>query len=289
MVPVRALGRCGGKLSDINDAIRWAAGKVPARDGQGDEVWNENPADIINLSIGLFEPCPASMQAAINDAVAAGAIVVVGGGQFPRRHQVCRAGRLRQRHFGGGGRRARRAGALLQLRGPGVTIMAPGGDMTRDDDGDGRPDGILSTTLLDQLLRSGQADACEVEQCYYSYENGTSMAAPHVAAALALLKAKFPAAVPSELKTRLLQASSPRTALQCSGKCTNYPGSQPIPGQDGLCFLPCGGATLNLGERKPSVGVLSAWGGKNGGAGSGVDNRNDAGVRMQRRHDDARR
>ena len=117
IVPVRALGRCGGKLSDINDAIRWAAGKVPARDGAGNEVWNANPADIINLSIGLFEPCPASMQAAINDAVAAGAIVVVGGGQFPRRHQIRRAGRMRQRHLGGGRRCARRPHALFQLRG----------------------------------------------------------------------------------------------------------------------------------------------------------------------------
>src|SRR5690606_5569228 len=80
IVPVRALGRCGGKLSDINDAIRWAVGTIPARDAQGGEEWNQNPADIINLSIGLFEPCPASMQAAINDAVAAGAIVVAAAG-----------------------------------------------------------------------------------------------------------------------------------------------------------------------------------------------------------------
>ena len=80
IVPVRALGRCGGKLSDINDAIRWAAGVVPARDAQGNEVWNSHEADIINLSIGLFEPCPASMQAAINDAVAAGAVVVAAAG-----------------------------------------------------------------------------------------------------------------------------------------------------------------------------------------------------------------
>ncbi len=80
IVPVRALGRCGGKLSDINDAIRWAAGTVPARDSQGKEIWNSKPADIINLSIGLFEPCPASMQSAINDATAAGAIVVAAAG-----------------------------------------------------------------------------------------------------------------------------------------------------------------------------------------------------------------
>jgi serine protease len=72
------------------------------------------------------------------------------------------------------------------------------------------------------------------------------MAAPQVAAALALLKAKFPTAVPSELRARLLTATSPRTDMQCSGKCTAYPGSSPIPGQDGLCFRPCGGRALNL-------------------------------------------
>jgi serine protease len=244
IVPVRALGRCGGKLSDINDAIRWAAGKVPARDAQGNEVWNEHPADIINLSIGLFEPCPASMQSAINDAVAAGAIVVVAAGNF----------RVDTKYVAPGGcanvisvAAGNALGALAPYSnwGPGVTIMAPGGDMTRDDDGDGRPDGILSTKFSTDCYDPAKPGV-EVAQCYYSYENGTSMAAPHVAAALALLKAKFPNALPSELKSRLLAASTARTPLQCSGKCSNYPGSQPIPGQDGLCFLPCGGAMLNL-------------------------------------------
>jgi serine protease len=123
--------------------------------------------------------------------------------------------------------------------------MAPGGDMTRDDDGDGRPDGILSTKFSTDCYDPTKPGT-QVPQCFYSYENGTSMAAPHIAAALALLKAKFPNSVPSELKSRLLASSTARTPLQCSGKCTNYPGSQPIPGQDGLCFLPCGGAMLNL-------------------------------------------
>jgi serine protease len=244
VVPVRALGRCGGKLSDINDAIRWAAGKVPARDAQGNEVWNEHPADIINLSIGLFEPCPASMQSAINDAVAAGAIVVAAAGNF----------RVDTKYVAPGGcanvisvAAGNALGALAPYSnwGPGVTIMAPGGDMTRDDDGDGRPDGILSTKFSTDCYDPAKPGT-EVPQCYYSYENGTSMAAPHVAAALALLKSKFPNAVPSELKSRLLAASTARTPLQCSGKCSNYPGSQPIPGQEGLCFLPCGGAMLNL-------------------------------------------
>jgi serine protease len=244
IVPVRALGRCGGKLSDINDAIRWAAGTVPARDTQGNAIWNSHPADIINLSIGLFEPCPASMQAAINDAVAAGAIVVAAAGNA----------RVDAKYFAPGGCQNVISVAASDARGQltpysnfgsGVSIMAPGGDMTRDDDKDGRPDGILSTKFSKNCYDPA-APGTQVAQCYYAYENGTSMAAPHVSAALALIKAKFPHAVPSDLRNRLMSAVTPRTELQCSGKCSNYPGTTPIPGSDGLCFRPCGGAMLNL-------------------------------------------
>ena len=48
VVPVRGLGRCGGLLSDIADAIRWAAG-LPVT---GTTANNLNPARIINLSLG---------------------------------------------------------------------------------------------------------------------------------------------------------------------------------------------------------------------------------------------
>lgn len=244
IVPVRALGRCGGKLSDINDAIRWAAGVVPARDAQGNEVWNSHEADIINLSIGLFEPCPASMQAAINDAVAAGAVVVAAAGNA----------RVDAKYFAPGGcdnvisvaaNDGRGVLTPYSNFGDRVTIMAPGGDMTRDDDKDGRPDGVLSTKFSKNCYDPAKPGT-QVAQCYYAFENGTSMAAPHVSAALALIKAKFPAALPSELRSRLLTSSSKRTELQCSGKCSNYPGTKPIPGSEDMCFRPCGGAMLNL-------------------------------------------
>ena len=244
IVPVRALGRCGGKLSDINDAIRWAAGAVPGRDMQGKEVWNSKPADIINLSIGLFGPCPVSMQAAINDAVAAGAIVVAAAGNA----------RVDTQYFAPGGCQNVIAVAANDARGQltpysnfgaNVSIMAPGGDMARDDDADGRPDGILSTKFMKNCSDPANPGA-KVAQCYYAFENGTSMAAPHVSAALVLLKTKFPAAVPSELKTRLLQASTPRTNMQCSGPCSAYPGSTPIQGSPDMCYRPCGGRMLNL-------------------------------------------
>ncbi|MEO1028588.1 MAG: S8 family serine peptidase, partial [Pseudomonadota bacterium] len=76
IVPVRALGKCGGRMSDINDAIRWAGGLIPAEAENGDAIWNENPADVINLSIGLFRTCPTSLQDAIDAVTERGAIVV---------------------------------------------------------------------------------------------------------------------------------------------------------------------------------------------------------------------
>lgn len=244
IVPVRALGRCGGRLSDINDAIRWSAGKVPARDELGEEIWIDEPADIINLSIGLFEPCPASMQAAIDDAVAAGAIVVAAAGNA----------RIDTQYFAPGGCRNVISVAASDARGvltpysnfgENVSIMAPGGDMSRDDDGDGRPDGVLSTKFSRDCYDPANPDT-PVAECYYAYEHGTSMAAPHVSAALALLKARFPTAVPSDLKNRLFSASTPRAAAQCSGSCAAYPGTTPIPGEDGMCYRPCGDILLNL-------------------------------------------
>jgi serine protease len=70
--------------SDIVDAIRWAAGipvpNVPA---------NAFPARVMNLSFGGYtcdengqncDPCDAPSQSAINDAVAAGSVVVVSAG-----------------------------------------------------------------------------------------------------------------------------------------------------------------------------------------------------------------
>ncbi|HEX7027446.1 MAG TPA: S8 family serine peptidase, partial [Gammaproteobacteria bacterium] len=75
VLPVRALGRCGGYLSDIADAIRWAAGlSVP---GVPD---NPTPADVINLSLGAAGVCSHTEQQAIDAAVANGTVVVVAAG-----------------------------------------------------------------------------------------------------------------------------------------------------------------------------------------------------------------
>ena len=75
ILPARAVGRCGGFASDISDAIRWAAGlPVPG------VPTNPNPAKVINVSLGAVGPCLQTEQAAIDAALATGAIVVVAAG-----------------------------------------------------------------------------------------------------------------------------------------------------------------------------------------------------------------
>lgn len=243
IVPVRALGKCGGKLRDINDAIRWAGGLVPAFDAEGNEVWNDNPADIINLSIGLFEFCPASLQEAIDEVKERGVIVVSAAGN---------AG-VSTRYYAPAGCRnvvtvaagdARGQIAPYSNYGGEVDILAPGGDLTRDDNNDGRPDGVLSTKKARNCYDPVSGEA--VETCSYAFEHGTSMAAPHVSAAFALLRSQLPEATSDELVALLQAALEPRTPEQCAGDCSFFPGAEPIEGSDNLCRLPCGGGLLNL-------------------------------------------
>ena len=75
ILPVRALGKCGGDDSDVISAVLWAAG-IPVS-GVPD---NPDPAKIINLSLGSTGSCPASWQDAISQVVARGVLVVVAAG-----------------------------------------------------------------------------------------------------------------------------------------------------------------------------------------------------------------
>jgi len=77
MIPVRVLGRCGGTGDDLIDAIRWAAGLHVA--GVPD---NPAPAKVINMSLGSVtnQACDPLTQAAIDDAHAAGAVLIAAAG-----------------------------------------------------------------------------------------------------------------------------------------------------------------------------------------------------------------
>jgi len=75
ILPVRALGKCGGSDSDIEAAMLWAAGIHV--DGVTD---NPYPAKIENLSIGAPGSCPASYQDVIDQVTELGVLIVVSAG-----------------------------------------------------------------------------------------------------------------------------------------------------------------------------------------------------------------
>ncbi|MDQ3189646.1 MAG: S8 family serine peptidase [Pseudomonadota bacterium] len=80
VLPVRALGKCGGDMSDMADAIRWAAG-LPVTDIPAIPN-NLNPAKIISVGAGTLPgtTCSMTLQSAIDAAIAAGSVIVAATG-----------------------------------------------------------------------------------------------------------------------------------------------------------------------------------------------------------------
>jgi serine protease len=75
LLPVRALGKCGGLDSDIIVGIQWAVGLSIS--GVPD---NPYPADIINLSLGGKGSCPSSYQSLLKTLSKMGVLVVASAG-----------------------------------------------------------------------------------------------------------------------------------------------------------------------------------------------------------------
>jgi serine protease len=248
VVPVRALGKCGGELEDIINAIRWAAGLSAAVTERGDQIINTTPADVINMSLSVPIPCPASMQSAIDDAVARGSVIVVAAGNKANPAKFFAPANCKNVVVVGAGD-ARGNLAFYSNFGPEIDIIAPGGDVFADVDNDGRPDGVLSIlSSSDDCFDPETKQAAAV--CNYGYLQGTSMAAPHVAAALALLQAQFKvkgAVLEQTLFTRAVSPLDPATS--CSVQCARNPNATTrIPGSPDMCLRECSRGRLDLGR-----------------------------------------
>lgn len=162
VMPVRALGHCGGYTSDIADAIIWASG------GAVSGIPNTTtPAQIINMSLGGSGACDVTTQNAINAAVGRGTTVVVAAGNDNANasgfspascNNVITIGSVTS------------AGARSSFSNYGslVDVSAPGSS-------------ILST------LNSGTTTPST--ETYASY-SGTSMATPHVVGTVALMQSR---------------------------------------------------------------------------------------------------
>jgi serine protease len=202
ILPVRVLGVDGGSTSDIIDGILWAAG-VPVAGVAN----NPNPAKIINLSLGGPGLCEAgsTLQRTFDQVNARGAIVVVAAGN----ENVEAADTIPASCSGVitvGATNKAGSRAPYSNYGPRVDVMGPGGQGNASSSADE----VLS---LDKKDGPGGGFG-------YGYKQGTSMATPHVAGVLALLKSKDPNLNFSRALSILKRTARPLTATQCTGSGT---------------------------------------------------------------------
>jgi serine protease len=198
VMPVRVLGKCGGYTSDIADGIIWASG------GTVSGVPNTTtPAKVINMSLGGSGACDSTTQAAINSARSRGTVVVVASGNDNDNANNYNPGNCAgvvnvAATNRSGGR------AYYSNYGTSIDVAAPGGAQNSANDSNG----VLSTHNSGSTTPGSDV---------YSYLQGTSMAAPHVAGVAALIVQKKPTATPDEVESILKTTTRtfPATCSNC--------------------------------------------------------------------------
>ena len=248
VLPVRVLGKCGGYDSDIQAAMRWAAGlHVP---GVPDNV---HKAAIINLSLGSQGACGNGYPEVVNEVLAAGTAIVASAGNTAGRAVgtpancpgVIAVAALR--HVG--------TKVGFSDLGPEIALSAPGGNCINI--GDGEPCLYPIITAINSGVTTPVPGSSVYTDSMYPAV-GTSFSAPQVAGTAALMLSVRPALAPADLR-RLLQGTArafPTTGGD-NGDGTPVLVCQPPAGSDQLqCY--CTTATCGAGMLDAGAAVLAA-------------------------------
>jgi len=194
LLPVRALGKCGGYDSDIIVGMQWAAG-MPA----SGVPLNPYPADIINLSVGAAGACPSAYADAITTLTGMGVLIVASAGNAsgPVDAPGNCVGLLAVAGL-------RNIGTKVGYSsfGPEVGVAAPAGNCVN-------PSGPCLRSI-DTTTNTGLT--VPADSTYTNELNpnlGTSFAAPIVTGMAALMRAVNANLMPAQLIARLRASASP--------------------------------------------------------------------------------
>ena len=198
VLPVRALGKCGGVDSDVIAAMRWAAGlSVPGVPP------NPTPARVINLSLGAPGACTAAYQQAVNEITAVGVTIVAAAGNDAG-HAVQAPANCPGVIAVAGLRQAGDKVGFSDL-GPEIALSAPAGN-------------CVNTTAGSECLYpiSTTADVGSTVPVQSTYTDafvnptfGTSFSTPLVAGTAALMLATRGTLLPAQIRQMLQSTSRP--------------------------------------------------------------------------------
>jgi serine protease len=184
LMPVKVLDRCGaGTYADIAEAIVWAT---------------DNGAHVINMGFAGAEPSMA-LEAALSYSYERGVTLIAAAGNDGLGH-VSYPAAYDDYVVAVGATRFDETLAYYSNHGLSLDLVAPGGDLGADQNGDGYADGILQQAY--QIIGEGAIS------WGYGLMEGTSMAAAHVSGVAALLVAG----------TNAASADQVRQALQSTAK-----------------------------------------------------------------------
>lgn len=199
ILPLRVFPPAGGATSvDIVNAMLYAArlpnnsGTLPAR-----------RADVINLSLGGDRACDAAYQDTIDQVRAAGVIVVAAAGNSGHNDRGQRAPVGAPANCNGvvavSALDAKKGIAPYSNTGAAITVAAPGGDASQSSTGSGAPDNVYSDVAA--------FDANGQRQPAFGGMQGTSMASPHVAGVMALMRYVNPALTVAQVDQLIAQGA----------------------------------------------------------------------------------
>jgi serine protease len=206
ILPVRALGKCGGFDSDIMAGMEWAAGMH-----LNDVPDNPYPADIINLSLGGTGNCPSGYQSIISQLTTMGVLVVASAGN--QSGPVDAPGNCAGVLAVAGLRNVGTKVGYSSL-GPEVGIGAPAGNCVN-----------LSGACLRSIDTTTNTGLTIPGSNIYTDQNnvnlGTSFSAPIVSGIAALMRAVNANLTPPQLIARIKSSATPYPAPAGTQVCSN--------------------------------------------------------------------
>ncbi len=243
VLPVRVLGKCGGRDSDIIAGMRWAAGlPVPG------VPENPHPARVINLSLGGEGVCSAAYRDAVDEITAAGAVIVAAAGNSSG-HAVATPASCPGVIAVAGLRHVGTKVGFSSL-GSEVAISAPGGNCVNEAAGSACLYPMLSTTDSGTTVPAGPAYTDS-----FNAAVGTSFSAPLVAGVAALLLSLDPGLTPAQVKDLLQRTARPfpapgsLAATSATAECTlpqSTLGGRPVDQLECYCTATtCGAGMLD--------------------------------------------